>query len=100
MEALSNNESFSQMLVDAFAGQNRRTVVRCSSRSIAPTPNKIALDLGRIGSATFSMCRGEQRSPFAIEVNQFLSNGPPFRRISMQQRWRAPLAEDEGELPP
>ena len=99
MKAFSNDESFSQMLVDAFAGQDRWAVMRCGSRRIASVPDEIALGLGSVGPAAFFMCRGEQRSPFAIEVDQFLGNGPPFRGVSVQQRWRAPLAQNGSELP-
>src|SRR5262249_52960826 len=53
MKAGSSNESFSQMLVTALAGQDRRTVVRRGSRRVAPVPDKIALRLGRVGA--FSM---------------------------------------------
>ena len=45
------------------------------------------------------MRRGKQRSPLAIEVDQFLGDGPPFRGVSVQKRWRAPLAQDGDDLP-
>src|ERR1700756_3390323 len=99
MKAFSDNESFGQMLVRTFAGQDRPTVVRRGSRSIASVPDEIALGLGRVSPATVFMCRGEQRGPFAIEVDQFLGNGPPFRGVSVQQRWRAPLVQNGDELP-
>src|SRR5580700_203224 len=99
MKAFSNDEPFSQMLVDAFAGQDRRAVMCCGSRRVASVPDEVALGLGGASSVTFFMRRGEERSPFAIEVDQFPGNGPPFRRVSVQQRWRAALAQDGGELP-
>src|SRR5664279_2431280 len=99
MKAFSNNEAFSQMLVVAFAGQYRRTVVRRGSRRIVPMSDKIALGLGRVGPAAFAICRCEQRRPFAIEIDQFLGNGPPFRGVSVQQRRRTPLAQDGDNLP-
>src|SRR5262249_30784782 len=34
-----------------------------------------------------------------IEVDQLLGNRPPFRRISVQQRWRTPIAQNADELP-
>ena len=73
--------------------------MRRGSRGIAPVPDEIALRLGRVGSATFFMRRGEQRGPFAIEVDQLLGNGPPFRGVGVQQRRRAPLVQDGDELP-
>src|ERR1700735_2325805 len=73
--------------------------MRRRSRRIAPPPHEIVLGLGGVGPAAFVMCRGEQRRPFAIEVDQFLGDGPPFRGISVQQRWRALLAQDGNELP-
>ena len=66
---------------------------------IAAVPDEIALRLGRVGRAAFPVRRGEQRGPFAIEVDQFLCNGPPFRRVGVQQRRRAPLLQDGDELP-
>ena len=97
MKALSNNESLSQLLVNAFAGQDRRTVVGRGSRSIASAPDEIALGLGRVDC--FAMCRGEQSSPFTIEIDQFLGNGPSLRGVCMQQKGRAPLTEDRDQLP-
>ena len=56
MKTLSNNKSFSQTLINTFAGEDRRTVVRRGSSSIAPVLNEIVLGFGRVGAATVFMC--------------------------------------------
>src|SRR5207302_6187295 len=98
-KALSDDESFSQMLVGRFAGQNRWAVLCRCSRGIASAPDEIALGLGRVSCRAVPMDGGEQLGPFTIELDQFLGNGSPFRGVGMQQGRRAPLAQDRGQLP-
>ena len=99
MKALPDDESLCQMLVSVFTGQDRRAVVRRSSRGIAAVLDEIALRLGRVGPAALAMRGGEHRGQFPIEVDQLLGNGPPFAGISVQQGRRAPLLQNGDELP-
>ena len=98
VKALADHKAFCQMLVGTPAGQERRTVVRRSSRGVAAVLDEIALGRGRVGAMPF-MRRVQHRRPFTIEVDQFLCDGSPFRRVCVQQRSRTSVLQDRHQLP-
>src|SRR5262249_45521467 len=99
MEARANRKSTRKLLVAWPARDDRRAVMRCRAGGVAPGPEKKALGFGRVKSPAFALCRVRDRGPFAIEVDQLLGHGLTFRRVAVQQLWRASPPEDGCELP-
>ncbi len=99
VKARADDESFGQVLAGALAGQERGRVVCRRSRGVASGSDEIVLRLGRIGGAPICMGRGDDLSPFAIEIDQLLGDGAALCGVGVQQRRRTAAAQNGSKLP-
>ena len=96
VEAHADHETFGQILMARFGEEERRLVLGRRSRRVVSMLDEISLHLRRIDPFAVRRRlhgRAEHFGPLAIEFDQLLGNGLPFRRVGVEQRGCAPTPQ-------